>query len=133
MLRMSCENEAVPQTSSNLADLLQIRECEETYDPEKRLKEAILEKCISVTANGEEMVGYVVEVRVEPRGVVIDFAGAYCLEVAKDKIADIHFVTEADVKKYLGTLVYETKESLDADVEVDVDVVMNRIHQIFSN
>ncbi len=127
MLRISYENEAAPETTSNLADLLQIREGEDTYDPEKRLKEAILEKCVSVTANGEEMVGYVVEVRVEPRGVAIDFAGAYCLEVARDKISDIHLVTEADVKEYFGTLVNKNNHPY------NFEAVKKRIHRTLSN
>lgn len=130
MLRMSCnasENEAAPEMSSNLADLLQIREGEDTYGPEKWLEGAILEKCISVTANGEEKVGFVVEVKVEPRGVVIDFAGAYFLEVARDKISDIHFVTEADVEEYFGTFGNKNNQPF------NFEAVKNRIHKTLSN
>jgi len=130
MLRMSSpasENEAVPQASSNLADLLQIRENEDTYEPEKRLKEAILEKCVSVTVNGEEKIGFVVEVRVEPRGVIIDFAGGYSFEVTKDSISDIHFVSEADVEEYFGTIVNRNNQPF------NFDVVRARINRTLSN
>lgn len=119
MLRMSCSNdgsvssqEVVPQ-SSNLADLLKTHEGDAAYDPEKRLQTAILDRSVSVTANGEEKVGFVVEVRVERNGVIIDFAGGYSFEVGKDNISDIHYVAAVDVEAYFKSLVNVNNQPFD--------------------
>lgn len=114
MLRMSCGNEGntnsrkeeAPSnpTPSNLAELLIEHEDDLPYDAEKRLQNAILEKPASVTSNGEETIGHVVEIRVERGRVTIDFAGAYSVDTHQNNITDIHLVTNEDVAEYFEGL-----------------------------
>lgn len=124
MLRSSCCREVSTPTQkeeapskptelpSNLAELLNACENDLPYDAEKRLENAILERPASVTANGEETIGHVVEIRVERGRVTIDFAGAYSVDTDQSNITDIHLVTSEDLAEYFEGLENTNNQSL---------------------
>jgi len=115
MLRVSCSESCAPKSAkteevpqvSNYADLLQ------AYDPadvsgayriEHLLNNALLEKPVSITANGEETVGHVVEIRIESGRLIVDFAGAYGVDVPVEKVKDIHLVSKTEFEASFGQL-----------------------------
>lgn len=81
----------------------------ESFAAEKKLNDAILNRCVTVNAKGEEVTGFVVEVRIEMGTVIIDFAGAYSMVAKSDQIDSINYATEADVREYCEDVYNKSK------------------------
>ncbi len=112
-MRTSCDtsinsDDSLQENSSDIMDI--IRGIDSKTDPsksfaaEKRLNNAILHKCITVKAKGEELTGFVVEVMIEFGNVIIDFAGGYTVKTSADQINDIKFTTQIEVENYFREL-----------------------------
>lgn len=70
------------------------------YSEELKLKEQILDKCVTIIVDGVEFCGFVVEVRVAKGRAIVDFAGAYGFEEPLNKITSIKTATTEDVNAY---------------------------------
>jgi len=104
------------KTPSNLMELIEGIKTDKgprvLYAAERRLQDALLNKFVSITANGEEFKGLVVEVRIEVDQIIIDFAGGYFAEATKDQITDLSFTTKEEANAYCEALQFENQRPI---------------------